>query len=187
MTARDRRAVLVGATVLAAVSVLRLAPWGLRTLHAAEQRLESRMAMLVEARALVAAAPSVRESLAVALRSFVDLAPEIIAGRTQAEAAANLTSLVTLLAGQSRLKVVRLTPAQDSVPGVFRPVTAHAEFEGDIAGLAAFLRHVETGRPLLTIRSLSVVAPDPVSRPGAPETLQVEAHVEGWYLAEAAP
>ncbi len=188
MTARERRAlVLGGGIVIAAAVLLRVLPWSVRSLAATGGELRERLAMLGEARRLVAGTPALRDLLALALRGFAGLAPEVVEGRTQAEASAGLTSLVTLLAARSPLKVVRLDPMPDSAAGVFRPVTVHGEFEGDVRGLAAFLRAVETGRPLLTVRALSVVAPEPVPRAGAPEALRIEAGITGWYLSRWGP
>ncbi len=188
MTPRDRRALIVGGCViLTALVALRLAPWGVRARRTASLQHREEAAMLAQARDLVAATPVLRDSLADALQAFVDLAPEVVGGATQAEGSAGLASAVNLLATRSALKVVQLNPAPDSAPGIFRPVIVRGEFEGDITGLSAFLAAVEGGRPLLTIRTLSVVAPDPVPHAGAPEALRVEAEIAGWYLSRVRP
>jgi hypothetical protein len=64
-------------------------------------------------------------------------------------------------------------------------VTVHAELEGDLAGLVAFLGGIETGLPVLSIRSIVVQASGTVRHPQAPQMLQVGVDVCGWFLKES--
>lgn len=186
MRHRDRLALIWGACAIATGSVLlRIGPWAVGSILEARQQLATRSATLAEARWLVEAAPALRDSLATALRGFVGLAPKLVAGRTQAEASAEMASDVRTLANRTALKLVQLTPKADATRGILRRVTLHGEFQGDVAGMSAFIRGVETGDRLLTLESLSVVAPDPVPRPGAAEVLHVELDITGWYLPGA--
>ena len=182
MTPRDRRALQVGsAAVVAALLVLRVLPWGVR--HALDWRARTlqQQVTLGRAEALLAQTPAVRDSLGQALTRVVALAPALLDGRTPADAAASLASLVTLAASRHALQVMRVDPLPDSVAGVFARVAIHVELEGDVRGLAGLLGKLETGEPLLTIPQVSVDAPAPASR-GAPEALHIALTIQGYAL-----
>ena len=188
MTGRERRALARGAAVvLAAVLLLRVIPAGVRGATAARERAGDRLSTLSRSRDLVRRMPALRDSLGTALAGVVALAPRLLDGRTRAEASAALAALVSLQAGRSGLKVLRLAPAADSSGGILQPVDVQAEFEGDAAGLTAFLAAVERGHPLLTLLALAVTSPEAVPRPGAAEALRIEIEVRGWFLARTDP
>jgi len=186
MTSRDRRAVLIGAAVVvAAALLLRVVPAAARATSALRERATQRLGALARAREVVRESPAARDSLAAALAGMVALAPKLLEGRSRAEASASLASVVSLLAGRSGLKVLRVAPGADSAGGIVQPVRLQAEFEGDIGGLTRFLAALESGQPLLSARSLGVTAPEAVPRPGAPEALRIEVEVAGWFFSGA--
>ena len=183
MTARDRRALLLGGSVLlCAVLLLRVVPWTVRQVVSFRTRAIERTATLVRARDLAAGLPASRDSLREALAAIVGLAPQLVDGSTSAEAQASLSGLVSLAAARHALKVLRLDPITDSAAGVFHRVGLHVECEGDVAGLAALLRSLETGAPLLSVPDLSVQALDPWGDPKVAERLHIELTIAGWYL-----
>jgi hypothetical protein len=173
--------------VLVAVLLLRVIPVGVRAVTRVREHTTDRLSTLARAHDAVQQTPALRDSLATALAQVVALAPRLLDGRTRAEASAALAALVSLQAGRSGLKVLRLAPAADSAGGILQPVQAQAELEGDAAGLMTFLAAVERGSPLLTIRTLAVTSPDAVPRPNAAETLHIEVEVRGWFLARTDP
>ncbi len=188
MTVRDRRAVLRGgAVVLATVVLLRALPWAVRSVAALHTRALEEQATLARAEEVLASEPAIHDSLTQVLGRIVALAPRLVEGRTSAEAQAALSSLVSLVASRQQLKVVRLDPLPDSGGGKspFARVALQAELEGDVTGLTRLLRDIETGDPLLTVTSLSVLAPAPAV-PHAAEALRVELDVAGLYLAREA-
>ena len=188
MTGRERRALARGAAVvLAAVLLLRVIPAGVRAVTSARDRAGERLSALSRSQDLVRRMPALRDSLGTALTGVVALAPRLLGGRTRAEASAALAALVSLQAGRSGLKVLRLAPAADSSGGIVQSVDVQAEFEGDAAGLTAFLAAVERGHPLLTLLALAITSPEAVPRPGAAEALRIEIEVRGWYLARTEP
>ncbi len=85
------------------------------------------------------------------------------------------------------MRVVALNPMADAGPGLFVPVSTHARLEGDLAALAGFLRTAESGRPVLTVRNLTVRAADPRSQDGTRELLRVELDVTGWRIQGEGP
>jgi len=185
MTQRDTRALILGgAAVLAAVVVFRVMPWVVRSAVALRTRALEQAATLTRAEEVLAREPQVRDSLAGVLGRIVALAPQLVDGRSGAEAQASLSSLVSLVANRQQVKVVRLDPLPDSSAGAFTRVALHAELEGDVAGLTRLLKAVETGVPLLSVTSLSVTAPDANART---EALRIEMDVAGYYLVRGGP
>jgi len=188
VTGRDRRALARGAAVvLAAVLLLRVVPTVARVGGSARDRASDRLLALARAETVVRQMPALRDSLATALAGVIALAPQLLDGRTRAEAAATLSALLSLRAGRSGRWVLRLAPAPDTARGAVQPVKVQAEFEGDAAGLTAFLAGVERGQPLLSVVTLAITAPDAVPRQGSAEALRVEVEVRGWYLARTEP
>jgi hypothetical protein len=173
--------------VLAAILLLRAAPAGVRGVASARERAAERLSTLARARDAVRQISALHDSLAVELAHVVELAPRLLDGRTRAEASAALAALVSLQAGRSGLKVLRLAPSPDSSGGILQPVQAQAELEGDAAGLTAFVASVERGSPLLSLRTLAITAPEAVPRSGAAEALRIEVEVRGWFLARTDP
>jgi len=183
MTARDRRALLLGVgTVVVAVLALRLVPAAVRAVLAWRARVAEQRETLAREQDLLGAVPTLRDSLGLALAGVVALAPSLVAAGTTAEAAASLASLVTLAASRHDIKVVRMDPLPDSAAGVFARVAVHAELEGDVRGLTQVLRALETGQPLLTVMAMSVDAPTPTGPTGAREVLRISLTVAGYGL-----
>lgn len=183
MTARDRRALYLGAAVIFGVVLLvGVLPWATRSIARLRARAEQQSQVASSARALLAATPFVRDSLVRVLNDIVALAPKLVDGRSTADAQASLTALVSLAANRHDLKVVRLDPFPDSSAGVFRRANVHAELEGDIVGFTGFLKAIETAAPLLSIDALGVSVPDPRANPNTPEALHIELDVSGYYL-----
>ncbi len=180
MTGRDRRAAIVGgATIGAAVVVLRIIPWSVREVTQLRETATERVATAARAREVLAQSAAVRDSLSAVLSGIVGLAPALVDGHTPTDAQASLAGLLTLTANRQSLKVVRLDPVSDSTAGVFGRVRTHAELEGDLKGLTGLLRGIETGDPLVTVTSLAVSTPDVSART---ETLHLEIEVAGYYL-----
>lgn len=184
MTARDRRALVMGAVVISAAVVgLRVAPWAVRSAVTARAELRERAALLARAREEIADAPLLRDSAAVLTRALVGLAPQLLAGGTAAEAGADLSARVNLAASRAPGKLERVDGLADSVAaGRLGRARVRAALETDVRGLVAFLRAIEAGDPVLAVEDLRVVAPDPGSADRVPEVLKVEVTVTGWYL-----
>jgi len=183
MTARDRRALVWGASVIIAAFVaLRVLPGALRAASAWHVRAEARQEALAHTRRLLASVPQLEDSLRVLLPAVVALAPHLVDGRTPSEASASLASLIALEARRHALSVVRVDPLPGAAAGVFTRVAVHAEFEGDVRGLVAILQAIETGEPILTVESVSVDAPEGASPGGTTERLRIEITVAGYGL-----
>ncbi|HLB38653.1 MAG TPA: type II secretion system protein GspM [Gemmatimonadales bacterium] len=183
MTPRDRRALLFGgATVFGALLALKVAPAAIQYYGVLRMRTAERVATLEQARSVLEAAPAVDASFSVAARQIVALAPALVVGESAADAAANLTSELSLVAERAGLRVVGFNALPDSARGTFAPVALRAQLEGDVKGLAGFLKAVEGGRTLLTLRSLQVQAGDPLEQQAGAEQLRLELVIGGWRL-----
>lgn len=185
MTARERQVVLLGASTIAvAVVVLRVLPWLVRTHAALRDRAAQQVELATSAHRTIESLPALRDTVAYALADFVALAPQLVSRGSPAEAAAALSGEVSRRAHQARLQVIQLNPVNDSTAGVLGRVTVHAELEGDLAGLAAFLADVETGDPILSVTSIAIRSREGRPDGPTPQVLRTELDVCGWYLTE---
>jgi len=184
MTGRDRRAlVLGGAVVIGALLVLRVVPWGVRSVLGAETGLRERATLLARARADLADAGVLRDSAVQVGQALVGLAPKILSGNSAAEAVADLSARVNMAVSGHQAKLERVDPLPDSLrAGRLRRVALRAAFECDVRGLAGVLEGLEFGKVALSLRELRVTAVDAGSADKAPEVLRVEMTVAGWFL-----
>ncbi len=188
MTPRDRRALLAGgAVVLVAVLALRVVPAASRYVAGVRLRATEQVLTLARARAALKLAAALQDSFQVAAGELVSLAPILVAGATAAEAAANLTSELSVVADRAGLRVLELNALPDSTRGTFVPITLRGEFEGDVNGVAQFLAAVERSPVVLSVRSLNVLAGDPMERTPGPERLRAELLITGWRLNRPTP
>lgn len=184
MTGRERKTLLLGASVVVgAVVVLRVLPWGARRVLAATGELRERATLLARAREELAQAPVLRDSAARITQALVHLAPKLLGGSSVAEAGADLSAQLNLLAARHQAKLERLDVLSDSgVAGRLGRAGVRVTLESDIRGLAGFLHALAAGDAALAVRDLRIVAPDPGSPDRGPEVLKVELTIEGWYV-----
>jgi hypothetical protein len=143
-------------------------------------RAEVALVELQRSRELVAEEPLAREALADRARELLAWAPRLVAGATQAEALAELSSYVSGLAAQHRVRLVRLDPSRDSVVGPFAQLALRLEAQGDVRGMAGWLAALEEGERLLAVREISLSATEPAGPASQPEVLRAELLIEGW-------
>jgi hypothetical protein len=172
---------------LAALLLLRLLPWILRSAIAAERGLRERAALLARARADLAEAALLRDSAVQLGQALVGLAPKILSGNSSAEAVADLSGRVNRAASDYQAKLERVDPVADStIAGRLHRATLRAAFECDVRGLVGLLEALEFGKAVVSLRDLRVTAADPSSADRTPEVLRVELTVTAWFLASAA-
>lgn len=184
MTARDRRALIIGAVAIGtAVLVLRVLPWGLRRASSGYALLRERAALLARTRDEMASLPMLRDSAAVLSQALVGLAPQLLSGSTAAEASADLSGRMNLAAARAPAKVERLDPLPDSAEeGRLGRIRVRAAFEGDVRGLVALLQALDRGDEVLKLDELHVEAPRALTAERGPEILKIEITVSGWYI-----
>ena len=189
MTTHDRRALLLGGTVVAvAVLVLRILPWGMNRGLAATAELRERVTLLAHARAELADAPWLRDSAARITQALVGLAPKLLTGESVAEASADLSAQMNLVASRNnaRLELVDVLP-DSARAGRLRRARVHVAFETDIRGLVEVLQAIATANTTLVVHELHIGAPDPGSPERLPEILKVEMTIGGWFVATRSP
>jgi hypothetical protein len=183
---RDRRAVLLGAAVvLGSWLVTRGVPALLRAHTEWRARTEASVRQLAAAREALEGAAWTRDSLDARGRRLVAWAPRLVAGGTPAEAMAELQSVISGLAAQHRVRIVRVEPTADSAAGLFTPVRLRVEAQSDVGGLAQWLAAIEEGDHLLSVPRLVISAPEPAASSGQAEVLRAELVIAGWAAPKA--
>jgi hypothetical protein len=179
MTARDRRVLLWGGAVVLLAVAGRVAREGQRL--AARRVDEARQAagLAARAKALVAEAPARQRLVRERAREMVTLAPLLLSGSSDADAAAALAGELNALAAGHRVALARLDPVPDSAAGPFSRIELRLQAEGDLAGLYGFIHAVETGPLLLSFTDLAITAQDAEA---AVERLRLEGAVRGWTM-----
>lgn len=178
---RDRRAVLLGASLLATAWLgLRGVPWILGRAALLRERAAASTRTLAAARATLAQEPLLRDSLAARAERLVRWAPRLFAGATAAEAHADLSAWLSGLATARQVRVARLDVGGDSSVSVFTRLTVRVEAEGDVRGVTGWLAALEGGEKLVRIAALRVSAPDAANPDARAERLHVEATIIGW-------
>jgi hypothetical protein len=175
--------VIGGLAVAAAVVTLRVVPTALRRAIEARAMLREHATMLARTRDDMASLPQLRDSAAVLSQALIALAPQLLSGSTEAEAGADLSGRMNLIASRAPAKIERLDPFPDSLgTGRLGRVRVHAALETDVRGLVAVLKAIESGAEVLRLDELHVEAPQPAGVERGPEILKVEVTVSGWYI-----
>ena len=189
MMTRDRRALTLGGVVLVgAVLTLRILPWGIRSLRAADRELGQRASLLARTRGELAEAGALGDSAAALTRALAGLAPKLVGGETSADAAADLAGRVTALAAQHHVRVDRVDPLPAvGAAGRLRPVGVRVGIEGDLRGVAGLLQGLANGPTAVALDALHLMARDPGGAGQGPEVLQGDVSVRAWYLPRAGP
>jgi hypothetical protein len=183
MTARDRRVLLVGSAIVVLALSLRVGGAGLRSGRAKLEGARRVVGLAVRARTLVAEGPARQALLRERATAIVDLAPLLLPGSSEVEAAAALAGALNALAGRHRVAIARLDAVPDSRTGVFTRIELRLHAESDLPGLYGFIHAVESGPLLLSFIDLAITAQDgaaPVER------LRLEAAVRGWAMRGSA-
>lgn len=186
LTPRDRRALLVGVTVMGAIVV------GGRALPAwrhwqATARTDAAAATLELARSRVdiLGQRSARDSLAARKKRLDALHSAWLDGDTPAAAGAALAGAISSAGQHAGVGIGALDIRVDSASAsVFAPVRVHATAVGDIQGIVNFLTGIEADRAYVSVRALSIDAADPAAAANRPEVLRAELTVEApWRRA----
>jgi hypothetical protein len=191
MSARDRRALSLGALVIAATiagarGVPALREWSATSVASAREVVGE----AERARRGLLGADALADTMRARSERLVALAPALLDGKSAATAGATLASLVSGAAAASDAKLgsvqVRAdTAVRDSSAAArraFTRVAVRASLTADVRGLSRFLLALERGLTLLSIDELSVTQPEPGADGMRPEMLQVEIVVAGLAL-----
>jgi len=182
VTARERRALMGGAVVLAAALATRLGAAAVGKGRQALHQATETAALTSRARALVAEGPVRQSLLRERANWIVSLAPALLSGASAAEAGAALAGELNALAARHRLTVARFDPIPDTTRGMVTAIRVRFQAESDLSGIYGFIHEVETGPLLLSFTDLTLSTQDSDSRM---ERLQLEATVKGWMTRRA--
>ena len=179
-----RPLLFAGITVLALWVAFKAAPTVLARIREARWQFTDRVRLLEQSRRELALEAAIADSSKAIKEAMVSLAPRLLSGTTPAEAADALNGLISLAADRSSTKLTAVSAEEDSASaGLLRRVAVRAQFDGDIRGLAGFLRSLVEGETVLVADRLQVVAAEPGGSGAGPEVLRIELTVRGWYQA----
>lgn len=188
MTRRERSTLLVATAVLATATLMhRFAGPAYRSGMTSLENYQARRTLLADTEKLMASLPALEDSARTLKVSVAELAPRILSGQTPAEAIADLSGHLSLIANRqgSRLESVRALPDTGRRAGLAR-VGVVVVFHTDATGLARWLGSVATHPVSLVAQRVRVAASGGFGPQTEMESLQVELMVSGWYLPRAA-
>lgn len=188
LSARDRRALLVGSALVAlALALGRGLPAWLELLESSRSDADQRRRALADARAVIAAEPALRDSLIARRVRYLEVAPALIAAVTPSAMASRLGAIVSAAATNAGVAVSSVVLRADtaSSSGFGRPLV-RGEARGDISGLTQFLLLIDLGPPLLRVVELTVTQAEPAAV-GRAEELRIAFVIEGISRVEVAP
>ena len=187
LTTRDRRTLVLGITIIAAIVVsARVVPaW--RRWQVNEQRAADVAALgLARSRAELVGQRAAHDSLAARTSRLDSLRAAWLDGDTPAAAGAALAGEVSSAGERARVTIGALDIRVDSVGGaVFVPVRVQATATGDIQGIVNFLADIEGDRVNLSIRALSINAADAAAPTNTAELLRADLTIEGPWRRES--
>jgi hypothetical protein len=185
LTARDRRVLIAGTSIV--IGVLALSRGWPAARGWQREVMASATELSAEARraeASAAALPALRDTLSYRMERFVGLAPRLLTGSPTGVGAA-LISWVSEAAGEGHLRLGSTHMSVDTVPGgLMSVVTVRLDAHGDVGGLTHLLRVLEESDLFVAVRELSVTQPEPHAAPDRPESLRIEMLIEALALRQ---
>ncbi|MEO6877312.1 MAG: type II secretion system protein GspM [Gemmatimonadaceae bacterium] len=188
MSARDRRAIVLGVVVLLPGLLL---IWGVRPYRAAladaRDRLATERETLARERAAVATAqrnPLLQHIADSAMRTMT---PRLFEGKDDVMASSELAAYVGDEARRARvwLQDANTRPATPAANGV-RTLRVEIRAESDLHGVMQFLQLLENGGKLVRIDRLDISRLAGADDAGA-ETLTIAATISGFAVGDATP
>lgn len=182
MTSRDRRAVLLGTTVVAVAWIgMRGVPGGLGWLETTRSTALQRAELVERGRARVRDVDTLADSLESFARIAESLPEVLLAGGDEEAAIVDLMGRVRRLVGGPRVRITafdRLTETKEQSPLVLVNVTVM--LKTDFQGLLSVITRIESDRAL-AIETVDVKAPAAHADREQPEILEADVVVSGWY------
>jgi hypothetical protein len=176
LSQRDRRTLIVGATVVTSLVVFARGMPALRSWEADQvARAQAAMQELAVLRGGHAVLPALRDSVRARQARLAALDSTVLSGASPSAIGAALASALEDLADDNALKIsaLQLRPDTAAIRGL-----AHVEVRitgvVDVTGLAGMLRDIEGGQTSMLVRDLSVSQPEPAASDAKAETLHVD-------------
>jgi Type II secretion system (T2SS), protein M subtype b len=179
LTQRDKRTLAIG---LSAVTLLVTFARGVPALRSWESKqfaaASSAANELAHLRDGSRELPEIRDSLHARNLRLAALDSVLLRGASPASIAAALASVIEEFAGANAIKVTTLQLRSDSAATLgLANVAVRLSGVTDVAGLAGFLRAVESDAMPLIVRELTVSQPEPTASDSKPETLRIDVTV----------
>lgn len=168
LSRRDRHTLLIGAATVSTLLALGKGwPTWRRWDRAQRSAAVEHVQQLTIAREGVHMLRTMRDSSAARRETLATLLEQLVTAPSVPEASAALAAVLTSDASRAEVQVFSLSVRADSVErDGFARVSVRLSAEGDVAGLAHFVRTVEVDSLLLAVRQVTVTQPDP----GAPDS-----------------
>jgi hypothetical protein len=187
MSARDRRALVVGVIVIGGGNGAVFGLPVLRQWEATQREAAASAAHdLTLAESARRALGAFRDSLRARQSRLAQLDRSLIEAPTAAEAGAALSSLAADIADSSSVRVTSIQIRVDTVVrNGFGVVSVRLIGVGDVLGVATLVRSIEDCPTLLSIREIAVTQPEPGAPENRPEALRLDLVIEA--LARVRP
>ena len=112
----------------------------------------------------------------------------MLAGRTAADARADLASHLAVAAERQGVRLTRTEPLPDStLGGGLGRVALRATLESDGVGVVGLLRSLAEGDAVLAVDAVRLEVADPLVPRRRPELVRGDLTVSGWYLERGEP
>jgi hypothetical protein len=183
VTARERLLVAIAAVVIPGLFTWRVA--GPRWEAWADEARRQRSELELEADAaqeLLEGLPATFDTVEVRTNQLMGVMSRLAIGEPASEAA-GLRRALEVQARDRGLVVLSSSSEVDSLTtGLATSFFVRLDGEGDVVGLANWLRAIEEGEPTLVVREMSILATDVEVPQTGPETLRFAIRVEGVAL-----
>lgn len=185
MQVRDRRALLIGGAAIAIGSVvLRGVPGAVAAVSTLQDRVQAESALLQSVRQQIARREPLSDSLDLLRDVMSRVTGLLLEAGTEDEAAAELTSRITVALSRPPVRLDAVRPLRDSTVQVPAQVRAVAVFQADVRGLTSALRELE-GDSRVTVRQIELAAANPSIGDAGAEVLRVEVEVKAFFVPGA--
>lgn len=188
MTARDRRALLVGASIVAAAwGALRGVPGAVRHLGRLEESAAQRTRLLVRAHARLNDLPKLNDSITALTAIAESLPGMLLGGRGRETAEADLMSRVRAAAEASPVTLREFEPhAVEAREGTLSLAAIAAVVESDLPGVLDMVSRLEADAATAVEQvEVTASAPDGKLTAGM-EVLRTRIAVSGWFRPDEA-
>ena len=187
-TSRDRRALGIGATVVAAAMLYRLVVPTVESLAQVRQSNQAASDRLEYSGQDVAALDATRDTLAARSGLLVVADSLLLSPGSPAHVASELGAIVRGAARTAGLELLGAATQSDSVvSGTFQRALVRLEAQGDVSGLMQFLLLIELAPGLLDVREFSVTPVEPAAAGDRAEVIRVSISIEGVARASVVP
>jgi hypothetical protein len=189
MSAKDRRAVILGAIIVlpALLFIYGVRPYRTAMAETRDELETARLALSRE-KAAVVAKPTAPGGQALTDSALVLVGPRLFEGRDDAIASAQLAAYLGTVARRSRVLMedANTRPSTTSAEGI-RTLRVEVRAESDIQGITTFLHSLESGQKLVRVDRLEISRVPGLEDKNGFETLSIAATIVGFAFTGGKP